>query len=97
MTTMLKPWDVVEHLDSEEAIVAYLDAALSEGDLALIAAALSDIARAKGMSEILRGFDDIALSPSGGAAPRATPDFPTILKVMHQLGYDLRADVMAAE
>lgn len=41
-----KPWDVAEHLDSDEAIAAYIDASLEDGDPALIAAALGDIARA---------------------------------------------------
>ena len=50
--TVTKPWDPAEHLTSEDDMVAYLDAALQEGDAALIAAALGDIARAKAMSQI---------------------------------------------
>lgn len=42
-----RPWDAVEHLETEEDMAAYLEAALQEGDPALIAAALEDIARAK--------------------------------------------------
>ena len=45
-------WDPVEHFNNEEDIAAYLEAALEENDTALIAAALGDIARAKGMSKI---------------------------------------------
>lgn len=44
------PWDVTEHLDSEEAIAAYLDAVFEDGDPKLIAAAIGDVARARGMS-----------------------------------------------
>ena len=47
-------WDPAEHLNSDEDMAAYLEAALQEGDSALIAAALGDIARAKGMSQIAR-------------------------------------------
>ncbi len=47
--TQTGPWDVVEHLETEEDMAAYLDAALEEGDPALIAAAVGDIARAKAM------------------------------------------------
>lgn len=43
-------WDVVDHLKTEEDMIAYLDAALKDGDPALIVAALGDIARAKGMT-----------------------------------------------
>ncbi len=38
-------WDPAEHLVTEEDMAAYLEAALQEGDSALIAAALGDIAR----------------------------------------------------
>lgn len=45
--TLTRPWDAAEHLETEEDMAAYLEAALQEGDPALIAAALRDIARAK--------------------------------------------------
>ncbi len=47
-------WDPAEHLDDEEAISAYIEAALEAGDPALVAAVLADMARARGMSEIAR-------------------------------------------
>ena len=90
-----RPWDVAEHLETEEDIAAYLDAALEEGDPALVVAALGDIARAKGMSQIARdaglGRESLykALSPAGN------PEFATILKVMGALG--LRLHVEAAQ
>ena len=52
--TKTRIWDPAEHLITEEDMAAYLEAALQEGDAALIAAALGDIARAKGMSQIAR-------------------------------------------
>lgn len=50
----LAQWDVVEHLKTEDDMQAYLDACFEEGDSALIAAALGDIARARGMSRLAR-------------------------------------------
>jgi probable addiction module antidote protein len=47
MAVQTKAWDVAAHLDSDEAIVAYIDAAMEDGDPALIAAALGDVARAR--------------------------------------------------
>ncbi len=44
-----RPWDAAEHLDSEEAVLGYLEAAFEDGDPELIAAALNDVARAKGL------------------------------------------------
>jgi len=46
------PWDVSEHLETDEDMDTYLEAALAENDPALIMAALGDIARAKGMAQI---------------------------------------------
>jgi len=47
-----RSWDVVEHLTTDDDMAAYLDAALEDGNIALIIAALGDIARAKEMMQI---------------------------------------------
>ncbi len=88
-----RSWDPAEHLETEEDMVAYLEAALEEGDAALIAAALGDIARAKGMTQIARdtglGRESLykALSPDGN------PEFSTIMKVINVLGLRLHVSV----
>jgi probable addiction module antidote protein len=41
-------------------MAAYLEAALDDGDVGLIAAALGDIARARGMTEISRRAGSVA-------------------------------------
>lgn len=48
----LPEFDFSEHLDSGEAISKYLTAILEDDDPSLLAAALGDVARARGMSEI---------------------------------------------
>ncbi len=48
------PWDPADHLATEEDKAVCLEAALEEGDPALVAAALGDIARAKGLSQMAR-------------------------------------------
>lgn len=45
------PWDPAEHLETDEDMAAYLEAALEDGDPNLIAAVLGDIARAKGLRQ----------------------------------------------
>lgn len=45
------PWDAADHLDSEEMILAYLEAAFEDGHPDLIAAALSNVARARGIAD----------------------------------------------
>jgi probable addiction module antidote protein len=91
-----KRWDPTEHLESEEDMAAYLEAALEDGDPGLIAAALGDIARAQGMSQIARktglGRESLykALSPDGN------PEFSTVLKVVRALGLRLHATLVDA-
>ncbi len=90
-TTPTRPWDPADHLETDEDIVAYLEAAFEDGDPTLIAAALGDIARARGMTEVAAeaglGRESLykALSPNGN------PEFATVLKVMHALGLRLHA------
>ena len=51
-TIETRSWDATGHLKTEDDMAAYLDAALEDGDPAVIMAALGDIARTKGMSQI---------------------------------------------
>jgi len=94
--TRTRPWDVVEHLKTDEDMAAYLEAALEDGDPAVVAAALGDIARAKGMTELARatglGRESLykALSADGN------PEFATVLKVVRALGLRLHASTAAA-
>jgi probable addiction module antidote protein len=72
-------------------MAAYLEAALEDGDPRVVAAALGDIARAKGMTQVARdtglGRESLykALSPDGN------PELSTLLKVVAALGLQLRA------
>ena len=45
------PWDAAEFLDSPEVILAYLEAVFEDGDAELIALALNNVARAKGLAQ----------------------------------------------
>ena len=57
----MRPWDAAEFLDSREAILAYLEAVFEDGDPELIAAALNDVSRAKGLDrDPLTAHSDIA-------------------------------------
>jgi probable addiction module antidote protein len=84
------PWDSAAYLKTDEDIAHYLEAVFEDGDPALVAAALGDIARAKGMSQIAQaaglGRESLykALSPDGN------PEFATVLKVMRALGLKLK-------
>jgi probable addiction module antidote protein len=89
-TIQTHPWDAAEHLETKQDIAAYLEAALEDGDPSLVLAALGDIARSKGMTNIARetglGHESLykALSIEGN------PEFATVLKVIQSLGLRLQ-------
>jgi len=89
--TKTRPWDAAEYLESEEDMAAYLEAALDEGDAALVAAALGDIARAKGMTSIAKETGLGRASLYKALSPEGNPEFDTILKVIRSLGLKLHA------
>jgi probable addiction module antidote protein len=80
------PWDVTEHLDSEEAIAAYLDAVFEDGDPKLIAAAIGDVARARGMTEIAEKTGLSRESLYRALSRDGNPEMATVLRVMRALG-----------
>lgn len=88
-------WDAAEFLSSDEAIAAYLEAAFEDGDPKMIAVALGDIAKAKGMSAIAReaGVTREALYKS--LSDRGDPKLSTLIGVMKALG--LRFTVTKAD
>lgn len=83
-------WDASDHLETKEDIVAYLEAALEDGDPGLVTAALGDVARSRGMTTIARetglGRESLykALSTEGN------PEFSTVIKVLQALGLRLQ-------
>lgn len=91
-TIKLRKWDTVEYLKTEEDMVMYLEACMEEAgdDAAFIAAALGDIARAGGMSQLANdtglGRESLYKALSG----EGNPSFGTILKIMHALGIKLQ-------
>ena len=84
-------WDAAEHLETDDDMAAYLEAALEEGDPALVAAALGDIARAKGISQIARKAGLGRESLCNALSPEGNPEFATVYKVVHALGLRLHA------
>jgi probable addiction module antidote protein len=91
--TITTPYDTAEYLKTEEDMVLYLDACFEEAgdDAAFIAAALGDIARARGMTQLAKetglGRESLYKALSG----EGNPSFATILKVVHALGLKLGA------
>jgi len=93
MTEQLTRFDTVDYLKSPEEMAAYLDACFEQdpGDGSLIRAALNDIARAQGMSQLSRdtGLGRESLYKALGSS--GNPEFATVIKVMKALGLKLHA------
>lgn len=87
-------YDVAEHLRTPEEMAAYLEASFEEagGDAALIAKALGDIARAKGMTQIARETGLSRESLYKALSGDRSPGFDTVLKVVDALGLELHAE-----
>ena len=86
-------YDVADYLESEEDMAAYLEACIEEAgdDAAYIAAALGDIARARGMAQLSK---DTGISREGlykALSADGNPSLATVLKVMKALGLKFTA------
>lgn len=91
MALKTKKWDAAEYLKTPKSIVAYLEAAFEDGDPSLIVAALGDIARAKGMSELARQTGVTREALYKALSPSGDPRLSTFLGVIKALGIKLRA------
>ena len=71
--------------------IGYLEAAFEEDDPRVVAAALGDIARAKGMSQVAREAGLGRESLYRSLSVEGNPELGTIMKVMRSLGLSLHA------
>ena len=86
-------WDPVDDLKTDEDVALYFQACVDEdpGDGSLVRAALGDIARARGMSQLAR---DTGLAREGlykALSPEGNPEFATVMEVIKALGLKLGA------
>lgn len=91
----LQEFDVTEHLDSEKAIAQYLTIVLEANDPALLAAALGDIARARGMADIAMAAGLTREALYKALRPGAQPRFDTMQRVCTALGVRLVAEPLS--
>lgn len=93
--TNFTQFDAADYLDTDEAIAAYLSAALEDGDPDQFLTAVKDVARARGMAQLAKdtglGRESLYKALSPGARPR----YDTILKVLRALGVTLHAEPTA--
>jgi probable addiction module antidote protein len=84
--TQLVPFDAARYLKSDQTIAAYLNEALRHEDPQFLLAALSDVARARGMSGVARSAGLGRENLYKALTPRANPRIKTIFRVAAALG-----------
>jgi len=85
----LHEFDPARYLDNEESIAVYLTGILEANDAALLASALGDIARARGMTEIAKAAGITREALYKALRPDSAPRFDTISRVCAALGVRL--------
>lgn len=85
----LPEFDPAEYLDNEESIAVYLTGILEANDAALLASALGDIARPRGMTEIAKAAGITREALYRALRPDSAPRFDTIARVCAALGVRL--------
>lgn len=89
-------WDIQDSLKTPEDIAAYLEAILEDGDPALIAAGIGDIARSKGITQI---SEETGISRAGlykALSADGDPRLSTLLSVLKSLGLTLAVQPVKA-
>jgi probable addiction module antidote protein len=87
----LPEFDAAEYLNSEQDVAAYLTSVLEENDPALLAAALGDIARARGMTQVAKESGITREALYKALRPGSEPRFDTVSRVCAALGVRLVA------
>jgi probable addiction module antidote protein len=96
VTRKRKPSDFAEfdpskYLDDDEAVAEYVRLAIEDGAPGLLAAALGDVARARGMTQVARAAGLTREALYKALRPEAHPRFDTIQRVCKALGVKLTA------
>jgi probable addiction module antidote protein len=84
-------FDAAEYLKTPKARAEYIRAVWEEspGNVALMASALGDVARAIGMSALAEKTDISRKALYKALSPEGNPEFSTLLKVMEAFGVRL--------
>ena len=91
MALKTAPFDSAKYLTDNEAVAAYLSDMMEEGDASVLAAALGNIARARGMAQIAHDAGIGREALYNALRPGAQPRFDTISRVCSALGVRLVA------
>lgn len=96
MALKVYPFDPAEHLETEEDILFYLEAAMEGNDPKHIASALGDVARSKGMTEIAKKAGVGRQALYSALSENGNPTLETLTAVLGALGLELTVQKRAA-
>ncbi len=82
-----------ERLQTPEEVAAYLNAAMEDGDVALVLLALRDIAEAWGIGKVAADADLNRENVYRILSAQGNPRLSSFIKLLHALGIELRVQV----
>lgn len=85
-------WDIQDYIATPERQIGYLEAALEDGDPGLVAAALGDIARARGISTIAEETGLTRMGLYKALSAKGDPRLSTLLGVLKALDLKLKIE-----
>ena len=88
----LKKWDIQDNLDTAKDVSLFLEAAFEDGDPILIAAALGDVARSRGMSELAKKTGISRKGLYKALSADGNPRLETLISVLDALDLKLRIE-----
>ena len=84
-------FDAADYLSDEETIAENLTAALDDPNPDVFLAAIRDVARARGMTQLAKDAGLGRESLYKALTPGAKPRYDTVLKLLHALGVKISA------
>jgi probable addiction module antidote protein len=96
MTLETRLFDAAELLGDDARIAAYLEEAFADGDPALIASAIGDVARARNIAAISRETGLTRETLYRAFSPDGNPTLATLSAVVKALGFQLSIQPLAS-
>lgn len=92
----IERYDAADYLKDEQNVLAYLNAALDDGHSDVVAQAIGNVARARGMSRIAKRCGVGRESLYKSLSDKGNPEFRTVVSVLRAMGIRLRAEAATA-
>lgn len=83
----LSKYNAIDYLKTDEDIKEYLNTSFETGDSKLIARALGDVAKIKGMSKVAKATKLDRSSLYNSLTEQGDPKLSTIIKLIEAFGY----------